>query len=76
MRRLATFKFALCVALALAVLPATSPGKDKQDLSPIDIYIREASTSDSAYALTAGSLYTKAGVLSDLSIITLNFFLR
>ena len=67
MRCLATLKFAFCVALMLAVLPTRSPGKDKPELSPIDIYVREATTSDSAYALTAGSLYTKAGVLSDLS---------
>jgi flagellar L-ring protein FlgH len=67
MIRLTTLKFALCVTLALAVLPAICLGKGKTELSPIDIYIREAATSDSAYALTAGSLYTKAGILSDLS---------
>jgi flagellar L-ring protein precursor FlgH len=42
-------------------------GKDKTELSPIDAYISEAAASDSAHALTAGSLYTKAGIFSDLS---------
>jgi len=57
----------LAIFLILVVPPALSSGKDKVELAPSDIYIREAATSESAHALTAGSLCTRAGILSDLS---------